>query len=205
MQRMRCSYDTLVAGPLDRVWAAVTDVDAVLDALPGATLVRDGDVATGSLTCKLNGGQVTYRLTARAEPSADGPHTALVVITGKEARGDGTVAATLTLTATAEGPATRVDLSGDAEATGRAAGADEQAWSRVLGRLVDAAVTGIDTRVPDRAADDVPLSEALPDPLEALTAGGIGRRPRLLVGLAVAAVLVATGWLLSRGGRRGRR
>jgi uncharacterized protein len=212
MQRMRCSYDALVAGPLDRVWAAVTDVDAVLAALPAATLVRDGDVATGSLTCRLNGGQVTYRINARAEPSADDPHSALVVVTGKEARGDGTMAATLTVTVAAEGSATRLDLNGDAEATGRAAGADEQAWSRVLARLVDAAVTD---RLPDgdapatapadRTGDDVPLTEALPDPIEALTAGGIGRRPRILVGLAVAALLVAMGWLLSRGGRRARR
>jgi uncharacterized protein len=207
MQRMRCSYNALVAGPLDRVWAAVTDVDAVLAALPAATLVRDGDVATGSLTCKLNGGQVTYRINARAEPNAEDPHSALVVVTGKEARGGGTVAATLTLTAAAEGPATRLDLRGDADATGRAAGADEQAWSRVLGRLVDAVVTD---RLPEgdaplAASDDVPLTNAVPDPLDALTDDGIGRRPRLLLGLAVAGLLLALGWLLSRGGRRARR
>jgi uncharacterized protein len=207
MQRMRCSYTALVTGPLDRVWAALTDVDAILAALPAATLVRDGDAATGSLTCKLNGGQVTYRINAQAQPVAEDPHSALVVVTGKEARGDGTIAATLTLTAVADGSATRVDLGGDAKATGRAAGADEKSWSRVLGRLVDAAVTDRlpEGGAPPVAGDPVPLAAPVPDPLDALTDGGIGRRPRILLGLAVAGLLVAMGWRLSRGRRRARR
>jgi uncharacterized protein len=135
---MKPSYDVLVAAPLDPVWGSLTDVDSVLAALPGAALARDGDAVTGSLKCKLGNAQVTYRLTARAEIGEAEFHNAVIAVTGKEARGGGTLAASLTLALRSEGAATRVELSGDVEATGRGEAADQASWSKVLETLVNA-------------------------------------------------------------------
>lgn len=137
---MRVSHDVVVAAAPDAVWRSLTDVDSVLAALPSAALARDGEVAGGSLKCRLGATQVTYRLSARAETGEPGFHTAVLTVAGKEARGSGTIAATLTVAARAAGEDTRIEVTGDIEATGRGAGADADVWQRVLKTLLDALV-----------------------------------------------------------------
>jgi carbon monoxide dehydrogenase subunit G len=136
--RMRSSYDAPVAGPIGQVWASISDVDALLLSIPGAILSREGDAASGSLKCKLGSTQITYRLSARAEVGEPKFHTAVIAVTGKEARGDGTVAATLTVALRDEGATTRVEVSAEIEATGRAESADEATWDRFIATLVTA-------------------------------------------------------------------
>jgi carbon monoxide dehydrogenase subunit G len=116
----------------------LTDVDSVLAALPGAALARDGDAVNGSLKCKLGASQITYRLSARAETGEAEFHNAVIAVTGKEARGGGTLAATLTVAVNTEAGGSRVEVNADIEATGRAESADEKAWNRVIGLLVNA-------------------------------------------------------------------
>ncbi|HEX3823172.1 MAG TPA: SRPBCC domain-containing protein [Mycobacteriales bacterium] len=135
---MRSSHDAQVAGPIDQVWASISDVDALLVAIPGASLSRDGDAVSGSLKCKLGSTQITYRLSARAEVGEPKFHTAVIAVTGKEARGDGTVAATLTVALRDEGATTKVEVSAEIEATGRAESADDAAWDRVISTLITA-------------------------------------------------------------------
>jgi carbon monoxide dehydrogenase subunit G len=135
---MRTSYDATVAQAPDAVWASLTDVDSVLAALPGAAMARDGDAVNGSLKCKLGASQITYRLSARAETGQAEFHNAVVAVSGKEARGGGTLAATLTVAVNTEAGGSRVEVNADIEATGRAENADEQAWNRALGLLVNA-------------------------------------------------------------------
>lgn len=137
---MRVSYEVAVAPPVDAVWQSLTDIDSVLAALPWAALARAGDSVSGSLKCKLGATQVTYRLTARAEVGEPGFRTAMITVAGQEARGSGTVAAMLTIALRAEGADTRIEVTGDVEATGRGEGADEQAWQRVIKLLVNALV-----------------------------------------------------------------
>jgi carbon monoxide dehydrogenase subunit G len=129
-----------VAAPIDTVWESLLDVDRVLAALPDAVLARDGEAVTGSVKCKLGGAQVTYRLSVRADIGETGRHTVVMAVTGKEARGDGTLAASLTLALDSESSdaVTRCQLTGNVEATGRGEAADTEAWSKLLGSLVDA-------------------------------------------------------------------
>jgi uncharacterized protein len=153
---MRCSYEVDVAERVERVWDSVADVDRVLAALPGATLSRDGDTVSGSLKCKLGANQITYRLSVRAEVGEAKFHTAVIAVTGKEARGGGTIAATLTFALRDEGAVTRVDVNGEIEVTGRAEAADDAAWARFLGGLVTAALPS-------------PHAEPVPPPRPALS------------------------------------
>jgi uncharacterized protein len=219
--RMRSSYRTTVADPVDVIWASLADVDRVLAALPGTTLARAGDAVSGTVKCSVATTQVTYRLSALAEVRDDEPHTAVVAVTGKEARGAGTLAATLTVALRADGAGTMVDVSGDIRATGRAEGADDATWSRVLGRLVDAALAltaatsnaATPTRAPSSTAAPTPteasasadarpaLSVAPPAEPTPEDVGWFGLHRRASAGLAVAGVLL----FLHRRHRRRRR
>jgi carbon monoxide dehydrogenase subunit G len=152
---MRTSADVTVNQPVDAVWALLTDVDGVLAAIPGAALTRDGDAVSGSLKCKLGSTQITYRITVRAEVGQPEFHSAVLTLTGKEARGSGTVDATLTVALRSEPPATRLEVSGDIEATGRGENAREKDWTRVIQPLVNALVPR-----PEPSAPSVPSGAA---------------------------------------------
>jgi carbon monoxide dehydrogenase subunit G len=203
---MRSSFDAQVAGPIASVWASVSDVDALLAALPGATLSRDGDAVSGSLKCKLGSTQITYRLSARAEVGEAKFHTAVIAVTGKEARGDGTVAATLTVALRDEGPTTRVEVSGEIEATGRAESADEGAWARVLETLVTAVMPPPETPA---AAEPTPPPPRPPltvaPPIDAASPGyasaGDARVRMILGAVGIVLVVLARRALHTRGGR----
>jgi carbon monoxide dehydrogenase subunit G len=195
---MRPSYDAGVAQPLEQVWASLADIDSVLAALPGAALARDGDAVSGSLRCKLGATQVTYRLSARAEMGETEFHTAVIAVTGKEARGAGTLVATLTVSLRAEGAETRVEVSGDVEATGRAESAGDQAWSRVLETLVNAVIP---PPAPDPVAPQRPSLAVAPPLFEPVPSGDArsARQRQLRFGLAaVALLLLVRRWLRRR-------
>jgi uncharacterized protein len=210
-------------------WASLADVDRVLASLPGATLARAGDAVSGTVKCSVANAQVTYRLSALAEVRDDEPHTAVVAVTGKEARGAGTLAATLTVALRADGTGTLVEVSGDIRATGRAEGADDAGWARVLGRLVDAALPSSDATTDEEAAPseqaetpasatsaaDEPAGPAEPRPALSVAppvesgqddVGWLGLPRRVTLGLAAAAVLLFVHRLRvrrRRGGRHG--
>jgi uncharacterized protein len=195
---MRSSYNAQIAEPVDRVWASLTDVDSVLAALPGAVLSRDGDAASGSVKCKLGLHQITYRVSVRAEVGEAKFHTAVIVVTGKEARGTGTIAATLTVALRDEGAATRVEVSGDIEAIGRGEAADEQAWAQVLEALLTAVIAPPPIASPPPPSRP-PLTVApLPDGRAPSYATASDVRSRVVAGLAAVALLLLLRKLLSR-------
>jgi uncharacterized protein len=148
---MRCEYMTSQPRPADDVWRALTDVDRVLDALPGATLVRDGDAVSGGLTCKFATGQATYRISARADAALGGDRSVVIAATGGQARGEGTLAATISVSVRPDEPGaglapggrTTVAVEADLTVTGRGESVDQGDWDRVLGRLVEAALRAV--------------------------------------------------------------
>jgi carbon monoxide dehydrogenase subunit G len=199
---MRVSYDAAVGQPIATVWASLTDVDSVLAALPAGAFERDAGVVTGSLKCKLGAAQITYRLSARAEVGDTEFHTAALAVTGKEARGSGTLAATLTLALRAEGSDTRIDVNGDVEVTGRGESASAETWSRVIGTLVSALVPPPAEAPPEPASPPRLTRPALvvAPPLDEPVPTRRGSRP-LVVGIAAVLMLM----LFRRRRRRRRR
>lgn len=195
---MRTSYDAAVSEPPDTVWASLTDIDSVLAALPGAALAREGGAVSGSLKCKLGASQVTYRISARAETGEAEFHNAVLAVTGKEARGSGTIAATLTVAVRTETGGSRVEVSGEIEATGRAEDADDKAWNRVIGLLVNALLPQPAAAPPTPPTPRPPLAVA-PQPIAPPVTRSPARGP---VGLGLAAIVIL---LLLRRLRRRRR
>jgi carbon monoxide dehydrogenase subunit G len=158
---MKCSYAVTVAAPIDLVWASLTDIDSVLEALPDVLLARADDVVMGSIKCKFDGSQITYRISARADVVEARAHSVVIVVTGKEARGGGVLAASLSLTALPDEGATRVEVAGEIEASGRGETADAATWSHQLGLLVDA-ILPFDQVTPPAAPEPPRVSEVRP-------------------------------------------
>jgi MYXO-CTERM domain-containing protein len=195
---MRVTYSGLVAADADEVWDRLRDVDGVIDLLPGAGLTRDGDRVVGSLRVRPSA-QVTYKITSAAATDPESDRVATIAVTGTEARGDGTLAATVTIAVSDEGSGSGLAATADIEATGRAADADENGWKRVLEGLGSAFVAsfervpaGVPAPTPDvvvipdlepthlPAVAPMPTSEASPTP---------HRRPKLSIALGVLVAL----------------
>ncbi|HTR70500.1 MAG TPA: SRPBCC family protein [Mycobacteriales bacterium] len=175
---MKVAHESLVEAPAEAVWRSLADVDGVLTVLPGATLTRDGDSVAGSLRCLLGTSQVTYRVVVRADVnSAD--RVAILAITGKEARGTGVLAATITVAATRAPRGTSVRVSGEIEVSGRGAAADARTWQVALAGLLSPVLARPLASIAPPDPDPAPAGRAVPVPAigaVALVAFGIGWR-----------------------------
>jgi carbon monoxide dehydrogenase subunit G len=157
---MRVTYSGVIAAAPDDAWARISDLDMIIGLLPGATLRRDGDRVVGSVKVRPSA-QVTYRITCGASVEAEAEQVATIAVTGAEARGDGTLAATLTVAVRREDGGSGLVATADIEATGRAADADEHGWSRVLAGLGNAVVASFE-RYPAGTAVTTPKPESAP-------------------------------------------
>jgi carbon monoxide dehydrogenase subunit G len=81
----------------------------------------DGDEFTGSVKVKLGPINLTYKGTATFVEKDATAHRAVLDARGRDARGNGTAAATLTATLSASGDGTKVDVVTDLEVTGKPA------------------------------------------------------------------------------------
>jgi carbon monoxide dehydrogenase subunit G len=201
---MRCEYTTSQPRPVDDVWRALTDVDRVLAALPGATLVRDGDSVSGGLTCKFANGQATYRVSARADADVGEDCSVVIAATGGQTRGEGTFAATISVSVRPDQPAAAgpartdgatVAVEADLTVSGRGEAADSHEWDRVLGRLVDAALRSAPPAAPPvgtaapAAAQDLSAADS-----ERIVADAFPMSGARLVALGALAACLALLW-----------
>jgi uncharacterized protein len=129
--------------PVDEAWIVLLDVERVAPCMPGATLdMVEGDAFTGRVKAKVGPVSLTYK--GRAEFfSRDEDHLeATLLARGKDSRGQGTAAATITMKLIAEGDTTRVDLQTDLDITGRPAqlgrGVMTDVANKIIGQFADA-------------------------------------------------------------------
>ena len=92
---MKLEHSFTVPAELDTVWQAVLDPERVAPCMPGATLTEvEGDTFKGQVKVKL--GPISLLYKGAGEFLSQDPDTNTVVIkaAGKDARGNGTAAAT---------------------------------------------------------------------------------------------------------------
>jgi carbon monoxide dehydrogenase subunit G len=215
---MTTSHEALVRRPLDEVTHQLGDTDWLLAALPGTTLTRDSDGVSGTLRLKLGSLQITYRVTIRAAGPDEGVHAVTIAVSGKEARGAGTLAATVQIELNdADDAATQVRAILDVTATGRGEAVADEAWGRAAETLlagVVAALTAAEAApaaTPAAPADAVtPAPPAAPRPAPILDEPARPQSPvQTTTGpspqrLAAAAAFVLLLLLVVRGARRRR-
>jgi len=140
---MKLEHEFTVPAGIDEAWKVLLDVEKVAPCMPGASLTSvDGDDFTGTVKVKVGPIQVTYKGQARFVEKDDTTHRAVIEASGKEARGSGTAAATVTAQLTADGAAqTKAHVVTDLNITGRPAqfgrGVMADVGAKLIGQFAD--------------------------------------------------------------------
>jgi hypothetical protein len=206
---MKIANEFTVSAPIEQAWDVLSDLEQVVPLMPGAALVgRDGDDFLGTVKVKV--GPVTSEFTGKVhfvERSRD-QHRAVIDGKGKEARGTGNAAATVTTQLHEAGQRTRVTVDTDLKVVGKLAqfgsGMLQQVSEKLLSQFVDSleaklaasnAAPSLDGEGPkptsnSTAAEPVPI-----DLLELAGADKLKKYTPVLLGALALGVLV---WVLRR-------
>jgi uncharacterized protein len=134
---MKLEHDFTVHAPLAQAWNVLLDVERVAPCLPGAALDGgDGTEFTGTMTVKLGPVTSRYRGTVRIEEADEAGRRAVLRAQGRDARGAGTAAATITTRLDAVGDDTRVRVETDLAVSGPAAQFGRGVMQDVSGKLM---------------------------------------------------------------------
>ncbi|HET9739860.1 MAG TPA: SRPBCC family protein [Solirubrobacteraceae bacterium] len=139
---MKLENEFTVPAPVDRAWEVLLDLERVAPCLPGAAIDgREGDAHTGTMTVKIGPITARYKGTVRIEEADEAARRAVMRAQARDARGQGTAAATITSTMEAVGDGTRVRVETDMRITGPAAqfgrGVMQDVSAKLMGRFAE--------------------------------------------------------------------
>lgn len=196
---MKLEHSFTVPAELDTVWQAVLDPERVAPCMPGATLSEvDGDAFKGSVKVKLGPISLLYKGSGEFLSKDAEARTVVIKASGKDARGNGTAAATVTVTLRADGAATVGAVETNLSITGKPAQFGRGLISEVGGKILDSFATCLASKlavseapklsVVEKAADTADTEEAAAHAADHAEAVAAGRK----AGEATAAAAVAT-------------
>jgi carbon monoxide dehydrogenase subunit G len=137
--KLRNEFDVDV--PVERTWATLLDVPRVARALPGATIDAEpeGGAWRGAMKIKLGPVTTEYAGSARVQDVDEDEHIAGYRVEGREIRGQGSAAATITARLASRDGGTHVVVETEMQVTGRQAqlgrGLMEDVAGAVLGEF----------------------------------------------------------------------
>ncbi len=216
---MKIANQFTVSAPIEQAWDVLCDLEKVIPLMPGAQLVgHEGDNYLGKVKVKV--GPVTSEFNGKVhfvEQDRD-QHRAVFDARGKEARGTGNAAATVTAQLQQAGERTNVTVDTDLKIVGKLAqfgsGMLQQVSEKLLGQFVESleaelaaqgstevpAATNGEEPIPAWPVNPVPGTRQAPEPepIDLLElAGGDQLKKYGAVAAAVLAVLALI-WLLRR-------
>lgn len=154
---MRLDHEFSVPAPVDEVWKAVLDPERVAPCMPGATLNSvEGDTFKGTVKVKLGPVSLLYKGSGEFIEKDEQSRKLVMKASGKDARGAGTAAATITVTLTAQGETTKGTVESDVNVTGRPAQFGRGMISEVGGKLLDTFATNLAAELTDAGTDTTP-------------------------------------------------
>ena len=164
---------------VEQVWAVLLDVERVAPCLPGATIDgQDGDTYRGSMKLKLGPITSTYKGTVKIEEADEAARRAVMRAQAKDARGQGTAAATITSTMEAVGDSTKVAVETDMRVTGPAAqfgrGVMQDVSAKLMRQFADCLAQRITGGPEEPAAEEAAPAEAAAEPAAAGATPGNG-------------------------------
>ena len=207
---MKIANEFTVSAPIETAWDVLTDLEQVVPLMPGAQLVgRDGDDFLGKVKVKV--GPVTSEFSGRAHFVERDPeqHRAVIDGRGKDQRGTGNAAATVTTQLHDVGDRTRVTVDTDLKIVGKLAqfgsGMLQQVSEKLLGEFVDSLEAKLAMSANPEApqarvgSDTEPAAEPAPIDLLELAGGSVLKKygPAAL-GVLVVLLVVLIGRKVSR-------
>lgn len=140
---MKIANEFTVDASVEEAWKTLLDLERVTPCLPGAALEEtSGDDYKGTMTVRLGPVTQKYSGIVSIDETNEKARRAVLKASGKDARGQGTVSATITSTLHEEnGGGTRVRVETDMQVTGRAAqfgrGVMQDVAEKLAGRFAD--------------------------------------------------------------------
>lgn len=140
---MKLEHSFTVPADLDTVWQAVLDPERVAPCMPGAALTEvEGDAFKGSVKVKLGPISLLYKGSGEFLEKDEKSRKVVIKASGKDSRGNGTAAATVTVTLTANGTdSTTGAVETDLSITGKPAQFGRGLISEVGGKILDTFAT----------------------------------------------------------------
>ena len=120
---MQLENEFTVPASIDQAWAVLLDVPRVAPCLPGATVEPGGDDGEYKGQMKIKIGPITasYKGTVKIQEADEAAHRVAMRAQAKDARGQGTAAATITSTMEEVADGTKIHVLTDMRVTGPAA------------------------------------------------------------------------------------
>ncbi|WNV81995.1 SRPBCC family protein [Umezawaea sp. Da 62-37] len=135
---MRLEHEFTVPAPVGTVWTALLDPERVAPCMPGATLTEvDGARFTGTVKVKLGPITLMYKGSGEFLETDETARRMVMKASGKDVRGNGTAAATVTATLVEVDGGTRAVVVTDLSITGRPAQFGRGLIAEVGGRIID--------------------------------------------------------------------
>src|ERR687884_820407 len=112
-----------VDAPIDKVWAAVLDVERVAPTVPGAQVLerKSENAYKVAIRVKVGPMSMTYRGEVEITERDDAAHRAVMKARAKEARGQGTADADVTMTLVSRNGGTAATVTTDVQLSGKVA------------------------------------------------------------------------------------
>jgi carbon monoxide dehydrogenase subunit G len=147
-----------VEADLETVWRALLDLEGVASCLPGATVTATGEenVYDGSMRLKIGPMRVEYRGTACLSEIDEDTHIAVISLSAREAKGQGSAMATVRNRLESTGTGTRVSAQTELHLTGPQAQFGQGVIEDVGGRVMNE----FSRRLEQQIAQDASSGEA---------------------------------------------
>jgi len=146
--RMELAHEFTVDTPVDRAWAVLTDVERIAPCMPGAELTEvDGDTYHGLVKVKVGPITAQYKGTASFVEKDEAARRAVLKAAGRDTRGQGNAAATVTAVMTQQGAGTRVEITTNMTVSGRVAQFGRGVMADVTAKLLQQFVGNLEANV----------------------------------------------------------
>jgi carbon monoxide dehydrogenase subunit G len=174
-----------VVAPIDTVWDTLMDFERVAGCLPGARILNklSDDAYQVGMSVKLGPVSMQYKGLLNVIERNAAEHRAVLGGKAQETRGQGTAEATVTLTLTEEGEATRGSVSADLALSGKAAAMGKGVIGSVTEQMMSLFANNLQAMLAEEAAPvpdqgleapsavaPAPAAQAVPEPVPASAA-----------------------------------
>jgi len=191
---MDLTHSFTVPASLDETWDAFKDIEDIAECFPGAAVTSvEGDEFKGTVKVKLGPIAMQYAGSGAFVDRDESAHTFVVEAKGKDKRGGGTAAATVTAVMTAvSDDSTSVEVKTDLSITGKPAQFGRGVIQDVSDKLLQQFIDCLEGKVGAPAEAEAAEAEAAPAE-EAAPAAAAAAAPAPEVGEAAAAAAPAAG------------
>jgi carbon monoxide dehydrogenase subunit G len=161
------THEFTVPASVEDAWAAFNDLERITPCFPGAALTSfDGETFTGGVKVKLGPISMQYTGTGKFLERDEVAHRAVIEAKGKDKRGNGTAAATVTAELADAGDSrTNVRVRTDLNVTGKPAqfgrGVMQDVSDKLLGQFATCLESRLATPEPSESSQAVAADEAV--------------------------------------------